>query len=390
VSQTIFEQAKSMHEQLIAWRRIIHQNPELGFEETKTSNFVAQTLREMGVETEVGVGRTGIVARFGNGDGRKIGIRADMDALPIQEANDVPYKSQVDGKMHACGHDAHTAMLLGVARILSQQPTLDGEIRLLFQPSEERWDADGVSGATAMIADQALEELDHVIALHVDSTSPAGKIMVGDGFMMAAVDTFSAIIKGEGGHAASPHKTIDPIFMQAQVVNAIQGIRSRRLDPTAPSVITIGAIHGGTATNIIPHEVKMLGTIRSFSEDIREQLHEQLDQAFQITRALGGDYELEIQRGYPALYNDPQVAESLRQVAREFVGDNDVELQVAQMGAEDFAYMAQKAPGAMMMLGAKYDDMHRPHHSPIFDISEEPLPIGTAVLAQTALRLLRG
>jgi amidohydrolase len=178
--------------------------------------------------------------------------------------------------------------------------------------------------------------------------------------------------------------------MQAQVVNAIQGIRSRRLDPTAPSVITIGAIHGGTATNIIPHEVKMLGTIRSFSEDIREQLHEQLDQAFQITRALGGDYELEIQRGYPALYNDPQVAESLRQVAREFVGDNDVELQVAQMGAEDFAYMAQKAPGAMMMLGAKYDDMHRPHHSPIFDISEEPLPIGTAVLAQTALRLLRG
>jgi amidohydrolase len=187
VSQTIFEQAKSMHEQLIAWRRIIHQNPELGFEETKTSNFVAQTLREMGVETEVGVGRTGIVARFGNGDGRKIGIRADMDALPIQEANDVPYKSQVDGKMHACGHDAHTAMLLGVARILSQQPTLDGEIRLLFQPSEERWDADGVSGATAMIADQALEELDHVIALHVDSTSPAGKIMVGDGFMMAAV-----------------------------------------------------------------------------------------------------------------------------------------------------------------------------------------------------------
>lgn len=386
----ILDKALEIENQIIAWRRDIHQNPELGFEEIRTANLVATELRSMGLEAEVGVGRTGVVARIGNGRGRVVGIRADMDALPIQEANDTPYKSQIDGKMHACGHDAHTAMLLGVARILTQLEELpDGEIRLLFQPSEEWWDADGISGATAMIQDNALEDLDYVIALHVDSTSPAGQIKLSEGYVLAAVDTFEATIKGTGGHAASPHQCIDPIFMQAQVVNAIQGIRSRRLDPTAPSVITIGAIHGGTTTNVIPNEVKMLGTIRSFSEEIRQSLHDQLDQAFQITRPLGGDYELHIQRGYPALYNDPAVAEALRQVAREAVGEDAVQPLVPIMGAEDFAYMTQKAPGAMLMLGAKYDDMHRPHHSPIFEISESPLHIGTAILAETALRFLR-
>ena len=193
------EKATEIEDQIIAWRRDIHANPELGFEETRTANVVAQTLREMGVEVEVGVGRTGVVARLGNGQGPKIGIRADMDALPIQEEVDLAFKSTVPGKMHACGHDAHTAMLLGAARILHDMD-IDGEVRLLFQPSEEKWDADGVSGATAMISDNALEELDKVIALHVDSTMPVGEIAIGEGYVLAAVDTFEATIKGEGTH----------------------------------------------------------------------------------------------------------------------------------------------------------------------------------------------
>lgn len=379
------EKSKAIEDQIIAWRRDIHQNPELGFEETRTANVVAQALREMGVEAEVGVGRTGVVARIGNGEGAKIGIRADMDALPIQETVDLPFASQIDGKMHACGHDAHTAMLLGAARILNDMD-IDGEIRLLFQPSEEKWDDDGVSGATAMIDDSAVEGLDRVIALHVDSTMPVGEVAVTDGFALAAVDSFTATIIGEGTHGASPHLGIDPIFISAQVINAVQGIRSRRTDPTSASVVTIGAIHGGTATNIIPNEVTFMGTIRSYDEDIRAQLHDELDKAFSIARAMGGDYKLEIQRGYPALYNDPAVAGLLRDIAGQYVTAN---VGAPKMGAEDFAYMAQKAPGAMLFLGAKFDDKHRPHHSPIFAIGEDSFKYGSAILAETAVALMK-
>lgn len=374
-----------IEEQIIGWRRDIHANPELGFEETRTANVVAQALREMGVEAEVGVGRTGVVARIGNGNGAKIGIRADMDALPIQEAVDLPFKSTVDGKMHACGHDAHTAMLLGAARILNEMD-IDGEIRLLFQPSEEKWDEQGISGATAMIDDSAVEGLDRVIALHVDSTMPVGEIQVTDGFALAAVDSFTATIMGEGTHGASPHMGIDPIFISAQVINAVQGIRARRTDPTSASVVTIGAIHGGTATNIIPHEVTFMGTIRSYDEDIRTQLHEELEKAFSIARAMGGDYKLDISRGYPALYNDPAVAGLLRDVAGQYVTAN---IGKPKMGAEDFAYMAQAAPGAMMFLGAKFDEQHRPHHSPIFAIGEDSFKYGSAILAETAVVLMK-
>jgi amidohydrolase len=382
------EKAKAIEGQIIAWRREIHANPELGFEETKTANLVVEALREMGVEAQAGVGRTGVVARIGNGEGRKIGIRADMDALPIQETVDVDFKSTVSGKMHACGHDAHTAMLLGVAKLLNSM-NIDGEIRLLFQPSEERWDDDGISGATAMISDKALEELDAVIALHVDSLAPVGEIKVTDGFALAAVDTFHATIIGEGCHGASPHTGLDPIWMSAQVVNAIQAIRSRRTDPTSASVVTIGAIHGGSATNIIPDTVDMMGTIRSYDEEIRNQLHEELEKAFAITKIFGGDYKLKIQRGYPALYNDVEVAALLREVSTGYVGEDNAKVGTAKMGAEDFAYMTQKAPGAMLFLGAKYDEQHRPHHSPIFAISEESFKYGTAIMAETAMRLLK-
>lgn len=384
------EKAKSLEDKIIAWRRDFHMHPELAFKETRTAKAVAEHLNTLGIEAEVGVGITGVVGRIGNGKGPKIGIRADMDALPIHEANDVPYASKTDGIMHACGHDAHTAILMGVAEMLNGMEDMPaGEIRLLFQPSEESWDKELKSGATRMIDDNALDDLDAVIALHVSSQLESGQVSIGEGHMMAAVDTFKAIIKGEGCHGASPHTGVDPIWIQAQVVNAIQAIRSRRLNPLSPSVITIGAIHGGTATNIIPHEVEMIGTIRSYSEDVREQLHEELEKALSITKALGGDFELSFERGYPALYNDPNVAQLIRAVSIEAIGEAKLPAAEASMGAEDFAYMAQKAPGAMFFLGSKYDDVNRPHHSPIFDIDESSFYVGAAVLAETAVRLLK-
>jgi amidohydrolase len=383
--------ARVLEPQLVQWRRQIHQYPELGFRETRTASYVVDNLRDMGIEVQPGVGITGVVARIGDGNGPVIGIRADMDALPIDEANDVPYKSQIPGVMHACGHDAHTAILLGVAKMLTETPNLPGgEIRLLFQPSEEMWDEEGKSGASRMIDDQALEGLDAVIALHVDSEKPSGQVRISEGYICAAVDDFTASIIGEGCHGASPHKGLDPIFIQAQVINAIQGIISRRIKPTQPALITVGSIHGGSASNVIPASVELTGTIRSYSEEIRVQLHEELERAFALTRAFGGDYTLKIRRGYPSVYNDGDVAGLIRKVGVQAVGDEMTVQSEPGMGAEDFAYMSQKAPGAMFMLGARLDSTNRPHHSPIFDIDETCMPVGAAVLAETAVRLLRG
>ncbi len=385
---TFIDEANNIKDQLIAWRRDIHQHPELSFQETRTARLVADNLREMGIEAEVGVGRTGVVGRIGEGK-PVIGIRADMDALPIQEATNAPYASQTDGVMHACGHDAHTAILLGVARLLNNMPNRpQGEIRLLFQPSEEKADDNGISGATAMIADNALADMDSVIALHVDSLTPIGNIEIREGLTHAAVDTFEINILGVGCHGASPHNGIDPIYLQAQVVNAIQGIRSRRLKPTEASVITIGSIQGGTTTNVIPEKVVLKGTIRSYKEETRQFLHDELDKACQIVKPLGGDYTLSINRGYPPLHNDPEVAQLMRDVSRTIVGDDNTHEQEPGMGGEDFAYMTQLAPGAMLILGAQIGDDRRPHHNPRFDIDENCLPIGVAVLAESAIRLL--
>ena len=387
---TMLEKAKQMEAQLVAWRRDIHMHPELGFEEERTSRLVADSLRQMGIEIEVGVAETGVVARIGEGR-PAVGIRADMDALPIDEANDVPYKSQTPGLMHACGHDAHTAMLLGAAKLLNNMPDRPpGEIRLLFQPSEEKWrPEDGHSGGSLMVEQKALDELDAVIACHVASDTPVGVVQVCDGFSLAAPDSFEAKIIGEGTHGAAPHNGLDPIWLQAQVVNALQAIRARRRSPTERSVVTIGAIHAGAAPNVIPNEVLMLGTIRTFEEEARDEIHRLVEEAFALVRHFGGDYELNISKGYPSLYNDPQVSELIRQTGRDLLGEENAGEGAPIMAGEDFSYMTQKAPGAMMRLGAKLDDVNRPHHSPIFDIHEGCLPIGVGVLAESALRLLR-
>jgi amidohydrolase len=362
--------------------------PELGFEEKRTAGVVAEALKEMGIRVETEVGKTGVVGHLGEGS-PVVGIRADMDALPLQETSDVPYASQKPGVMHACGHDAHTAILLGVAQILSQMPSRPpGVIRFLFQPSEEDWDEELKSGATHMIEEGALEGLDAVIALHVNNNTPTGQIEISAGKASAAVDSFSATIIGQGGHGAYPHKTVDPTFILAQVINAIHGIRARRIKPIRSAVISIGSIHAGHTSNVIPDSVELMGTIRSFDTDVREQLWEELEKAFAVSRAYGGDYTLTIERGFPSMYNDPEVSEIIRQAAEEILGKDKVSPAEAQMGAEDFSYMSQLAPGAMFSLGAKIDESHRPAHSPTFDINEDALPIGAALLAEVACRLL--
>ena len=387
---TLLDKAHAMQDQLVAWRRDIHMHPELGFEEERTSRLVADSLRDMGIEIEVGVAETGVVARIGEGK-PAVGIRADMDALPIDEANEVPYKSRTPGLMHACGHDAHTSMLLGVAKLLNDMPDRPaGEIRLLFQPSEEKWrESDGHSGGSLMVEQQALAGLDAVIACHVSSGSPMGEIEVCDGYSLAAPDSFEATIIGEGTHGAAPHHGLDPIWLSAQVINALQAIRSRRRNPTERSVVSLGSIHAGIAPNVVPNEVKITGTIRTFEQEAREEIHKLVDEAFGIARHFGGDYELNISTGYPALYNDPSVAGLIRSVSAELLGEDKSAHGEPIMAGEDFAFMTQQAPGAMLRLGAQLDELNRPHHSPIFDIHEGCLPIGVGVMAESALRLLR-
>ncbi|MEX1020941.1 MAG: amidohydrolase [Litorilinea sp.] len=387
---SLWAKAESLADQMIAWRRDFHRHPELSFQEHRTARIVAETLESFGLEVQRGVGRTGVVGYLGEGT-PVIGIRADMDALPILEENAVEYASQNPGVMHACGHDAHTAMALGVARILAEMPDRPpGQIRFLFQPSEEATDAENKSGAVRMIEDGALAGVDKVISLHVGSTEPAGHVRFVDGYMTAAEDNFHAAILGTGGHGAYPHHGTDPTYMLALVLTAIHGIRARRMDPIRAGVISIGSIHGGNVFNVIPSAIEISGTIRTYDEATRTLAKTELEQALSLTRTLGGDYRLEMIAGYPATYNDPAVNAVMRKAAADLLPADHFMPADAGLGAEDFSYMTQQAPGAMFFLGAAKDEIERPHHTPVFDIDEGVLPVGAAILAETAVRLLRG
>ncbi|MBK8988087.1 MAG: amidohydrolase [Chloroflexi bacterium] len=384
--------AQTIADELIRLRRDIHQHPELSFQEFRTAALVADTLQEIGIAPQTGIGRTGVVAQIGSGDGPTIAIRADMDALPIIEHNAVPYASQNNGVMHACGHDAHTAILLGVAHLLQQScrdEPWHGRVRLLFQPAEEAFGEEGISGATAMINDGALDGVDAVIALHVASDRPSGAFYFQDGYSLAAVDQFEAWIRGDGGHGAYPHNGSDPLFMLGPILNTLYAIPSRQIDPLRACVVSLGQVCGGTTTNVIPNSVHLLGTIRSHEETVRKQLWAGVERALKLSETLGGHYELTILPGYPAMYNDARVNGWLRQVTKELMGETAVINAEFGMGAEDFAYMTQKTPGAMFMLGAATPDgTKRHHHTDIFDIDEDVLAYGTAVLAETARRFV--
>jgi amidohydrolase len=381
----MLKKAQELSPQIIAWRRDFHMHPELGFQEIRTSGKVAEYLESWGYRVRTGVGKTGVVGDIGS---RKpiVAIRADMDALPIQEMNDVSYKSTNEGVMHACGHDAHMAIALGTAKLLSQED-FSGTIRFLFQPAEETDDDDALSGAPRMIEDGAIIGVDYAIALHVAADIEVGKIEL-DEYAAAGVDTFYAKILGKGGHGSTPHKVVDPIFISGHVILAIHNIVSRRLRPFDPAVISIGSIHGGQVDNVIPEEVELLGTIRYLDPKVQESIHTEIERAMEITRTLGGDYELKIVEGYPPMYNHPEVIALLRSVIGELIGADKFVEPEPDMGAEDFGYFMQDIPGAMFFLGCEIEGDTRRHHDARFDINEDCLPIGAAILASSALQMI--
>lgn len=387
---TYVERAQALNEQLVAMRRDLHQHPELFFQEIRTAKKIADHLAQLGIEYTPGVAKTGVVAHLGDG-APVIALRADMDALPIVEANEVEYKSQNPGVMHACGHDAHVTSLLGAATLLSEDfaaGRLKGTVRFLFQPAEECEDDEGKSGGERMVEEGALQGVDAVVGMHVISTLPAHQVFVREGPFMAAVDSFDAWVVGRGGHGAYPHEALDPIWLSAQVINAIHGVVSRRKHPVEPGLITVAAIHAGEAGNVIPVEVHMKGTIRSFSQETRWLLHRELENAFRLTQAFGGDYRLKLEYGYPVTVNDPEMARFVQRMATDLIGGERVREAAVETGAEDFSYMAQAVPGAFFYLGAKKDSVDRQHHAPDFDIDESVLTTGAALMAEAARRYL--
>ena len=388
----MLEQAHRLADTLVALRREIHRHPEPGFQETRTAQLIADRLTELGIPCRAGIARTGVVGEVGQG-GPCMALRADMDALPIQEENDVPYASEVPGMMHACGHDVHVACLLGAAQLLAEEAgggRLPGRVRFLFQPAEEGQAPDGLSGAMRMVDEGVMDGVDAVLGLHVWADLPVGTIGLRDGTTTAHPDRFRLVIKGQEAHGAFPHRGIDAITLAAQVINALQTVVSRRLDPTRGKVLTVGTIRGGTKENILAGEVTMTGTLRTFEPEIQAALVAEMERACGVARALGGDFQLTIYPGYPPVVNDLAMTDLVRQVGADLLGVDNVRAAELEMGGEDFSYFGQKAPGCFFWLGgATPGEPQRLHHHPRFDVDERCLPLGTALLAEAAVRYLK-
>jgi amidohydrolase len=383
----MLKQAHAISEELIEWRRDFHMHPEIGFELHRTSKIVADELEKMGYRVRRSVGKTGVVAEIGDG-GKVVAIRADMDALPILEQNEHEYVSKISGSMHACGHDSHTAMALGAALLLSKEK-LPGRVRFLFQPCEETTDEEGKSGAQRMSAEGAMEGVDYIIAQHVDPLKPVGTIGINAGPNSGGVDSWYAEIKGIGGHGAHPDKAIDPFYIVAHVILALNAIISRRINPFEPAIVSIGSINGGFAENVIPESIKLAGTLRFTDEKVHQQIHAEMKRAFDIAKALGGDYQLRFEIGGPPMINDKWVSEVIEKTGQDMLGAENVSEIEKTLGAEDFGEFLKHAPGAMFTLGTqkKGHENYLLHH-PKFDLDERALPIGTAMLVETAKRFL--
>jgi amidohydrolase len=383
----MLKKAHALAEEIIAWRRDFHMHPEFGFEVQRTAGIVAGELEKMGYRVRRGIGKTGVVADLGEGS-PLVAVRADMDALPILEKNEFEYKSRVDGMMHACGHDSHTAMALAAALIFSKE-RFPGTIRFLFQPAEEVADDEGKSGAQRMVEDGAAEGIDYVIAQHIDPQSPVGTVLISPGPASGGVDSWFGTIHGKGGHGAHPDKAIDTFYLTAHVILALNAIVSRRLDPFSPAVVSIGSVNGGFTENVIPESVRITGTLRYAHKDIHIQLHEEIKRAFDVAKSLGGDYDLEFEVGSPPMVNDGYVSSVIREVAETLVGKANVLQLKKTLGAEDFGSFMELAPGAMFNLGVQKEEHEDyPLHHPKFDLDERALPLGTAVLVETVLRFL--
>jgi len=367
------KEALKIREEIIAWRRDFHMHPELGYEEERTSKIVEEHLREWGYKIKrVG---TGIIADIGK-EGKTVALRADIDALPVQEENDISYKSRIPGKMHACGHDAHTAMLLGAAKIIAEhKEELPNKVRLIFQPAEE-----GGNGALKMIEGGGLEGVDAIFGLHVWMELPSGIVGIREGPFMAGVGRFDVEIEGKGGHGASPHETIDPVPIAAQAILAFQTIISRNLNPLESGVVSVGTIKAGEAFNVIPERVYMNGTYRFFTQETKKLIEKRIEEVLKgIVLANNASYKLKIEEVAPPTINDPQMTSLAKRVAQKLgLKVDDVP---KSMGSEDFAFYLQKVPGAFIALGIKNEEkgIIHPHHHPKFNVDEEVLPLGTAL-----------
>lgn len=390
ITDRIKQLADKYYDDVVTLRRTIHSNPELAFEENETSALVASTLEKYGVEVRRGVAKTGVVGTIkGKNKGKVVALRGDMDALPILEATGLPFASKNTGKMHACGHDAHTSIALGAAMILSElKDELNGEVRFLFQPSEERVPG----GAPFMIEDGALDGVDEIYGLHVIAQNDAGTVGFFPGEMMASADELFFTIKGRSGHGARPQFAIDPIVTAAQVITALQTLVSRNLDPFSQGVITIGSIHGGFAPNIIPEEVKLVGTVRAMTKEWRDYAHKRIVEIVEgICAANGATCDILIDKGYPVLSNHPEQTMFADEAARELFGSDRVFKAERLMGAEDFAYYLEKVPGTFYRLGIRNEkmgitaDIHNDH----FTIDEEALRTGIAMQAYLAVKALQ-
>lgn len=395
-AHSMVEQVNKLYTQLIEWRRRFHQHPELSFQEFGTSKFVAETLRSMdGIDVETGIGvETSVIGTLTSMEGPTIAIRADMDALPIKEENTTDYCSLNSGVMHACGHDAHTAILLGIAHVLAsafKKGKLKGTVKFIFQPAEESTDENGLSGSPYMVQAGVYDDVDAAIALHMCPWLPVGEIQMNDGYSMANVDVFEGKIYGTGGHGAYPELGTDPIWMLGPVIQALHGIVSRKVSALDAAVVSIGQVHAGTASNIIPTEVSITGTLRSYAPEVRDLLASELEKAFSIVKSLDGKYSFKVERGEPALNNNAAINDWIIEAIEEMYPQLGIIRRPFGMGGEDFGYVTQKLPGSMIFLGcALKDEVQRDLHTPIFDIDETCLPIGVAILAQTAIKFLKG
>ncbi len=383
-------EAKKISDWIIEIRRELHKHPELMYEEFKTSELVRRELDQLDIPYKSPIAKTGVLATIGNGNGPCVALRADMDALPIHEETDVPFRSEIDGKMHACGHDCHTAMLLGAAKILkSKENEINGTIKLLFQPAEE-----GGAGGKLMREEGVLDnpEVERIFGLHVWPQMPTGQIGSREGTFLAATSFLDLTIKGVGGHAAVPHLTKDPVLTSAQVITNLQSIISRELDPLDSGVVSISAIHGGQAANVIPPEVKMLGTLRSLTMEGLLNLQKRVKEiAESVAKAHGCEAIVDYPgNDYPPTVNDAEMWKFAKEVGTDMLGKENVNDLDAVMGGEDFAYYTQKVKGCFVVLGMQNENINAIYsvHHPMFKADEDALHIGTALHTVFALKSL--